>query len=898
MINYYSKSANEVANNFSVNPASGLSSNQAISLISSVGQNKLPDGKVDGIFTIFLRQFYSPLIYILLVAGVIVFLLGEIVDGIVILAVLIFNALVGTFQEGKAQNTLLALRRFVETKANVIRDSRELIISDTEIVPGDLILLNEGEKVPADARLIISNGLKVNESSLTGESEPVSKMSDVVPGDSVSVSDQGNMVFKGTNVVSGNGRAIVVVTGTNTVIGKIAVEIQNINTDMPLKKNIEDLSRKIIIIVIAISLFVFALGLFYGKGLLEMFKTVVSLAVSIIPEGLPVVVTLILATGVMRMGKKNALVKKLQAVEALGQANIIAVDKTGTITKNELSIKKIYTSGKIFEVTGSGYNPTGDILLDDKKVSVADHSDILNLASILALTSRARVLFSETDKNWKVVGDPTDAAMTVFSEKVGLVRNTLEEKFPVLSELPFDYRLKYHAVLNKDVGGNKLSVVGAPESILGLTTKIRIGDKVIELEKSVRAELESIFHKLSAVGLRVIACAEKINLSLSEIRHQDIHGLCFAGFVAMEDTLRPEIFDSMNKARNADIRVVMITGDHRITAEALARQAGIFKDGDEILTGEEMDTMSIEEISRKLDSVRVFARVNPEHKLNLIKAFRAKGDIVAMTGDGVNDAPSLVAADLGVAMGVVGAEVSKEAADIVLLDDNFGTIVLAVEEGRNIYKTIKKVILYLFSTSLGEVLTLVAAIFLGLPLPLLAVQIIWLNFVTDGFLVLALALEKKDVGLLSGKFTGHDKKLVDRNMLIRMLVMALPMAIFTVYFFAEQYALDLVKAQTFALTLLAVFQWFNAINCHSDSDSVFKDNPLSNKYIVLALVTVAVLQALAVYNPLFQAFLGTTALSITDWIIIFVTSLSIILAEEIRKLFFSSRAFKSISTGK
>jgi Ca2+-transporting ATPase len=634
------------------------------------------------------------------------------------------------------------------------------------------------------------------------------------------------------------------------------------------------------------------------RVLLEMFKTVVSLAVSIIPEGLPVVVTLILATGVMRMGKKNALVKKLQAVEALGQANIIAVDKTGTITKNELSIKKIYISGKIFEVTGSGYNPTGDILLDDKKVSVADHSDILNLASILALTSRARVLFSETDKSWKVVGDPTDAAMTVFSEKVGLVRNTLEEKFPVLSELPFDYRLKYHAVLNKDLGGNKLSVVGAPESVLGLTTKIRIGDKVIELENSVRAELESIFHKLSAVGLRVIACAEKINLSLSEIRHQDVRGLCFAGFVAMEDTLRPEIFDSMNKARNADIRVVMITGDHRITAEALARQAGIFKDGDEILTGEEMDTMSIEEISRKLDSVRVFARVNPEHKLNLIKAFRAKGDIVAMTGDGVNDAPSLVAADLGVAMGVVGAEVSKEAADIVLLDDNFGTIVLAVEEGRNIYKTIKKVILYLFSTSLGEVLTLVAAIFLGFPLPLLAVQIIWLNFVTDGFLVLALALEKKDVGLLSGKFTGHDKKLVDRNMLIRMLVMALPMAIFTVYFFAEQYALDLVKAQTFALTLLAVFQWFNAINCHSDSDSVFKDNPLSNKYIVLALVTVAVLQALAVYNPLFQAFLGTTALSITDWIIIFVTSLSIILAEEIRKLFFSSRAFKGISTGK
>lgn len=898
MINHYNNSIEQVANAVSANLTSGLNSAKVKNLLSTIGQNKLPDGKIDSIFLIFLRQFYSPLIYILLVAGVIVFLLGEVVDSVVILAVLVFNAFVGTFQEGRAQNTLLALRKFVETKANVIRDGRELIISDTEIVPGDLILLNEGEKIPADARLIVSNGLKVNESSLTGESEPVTKVSEILQGENVSVSDQNNMVFKGTNIVSGNARAIVVSTGTNTVIGKIAVEIQNIDTDMPLKKNIEDLSKKIIIIVLGISIFVFVLGLFYGKGMLEMFKTVVSLAVSIIPEGLPVVVTLILATGVMRMGRKNALVKKLQAVEALGQANVIAVDKTGTITKNELSVKKIYTAGQIFEVTGMGYNPVGDITLDSKKISISDYPDISKLASISSLTSRARVLYSESDKNWKVVGDPTDAAMAVFSEKVGLYRDTLETKHQSLSELPFDYRLKYHAVLNKDNSGNRLSVVGAPESVLALTTKIRIGDKIVELHKNVRAELEEIFKMFSASGLRVIACAEKINLVLSEIRHQDVQGLCFAGFVAMEDTLRPEIFDSMNKARNADIRVVMITGDHKITAEALARQAGIFKDGDEILTGDEIDTMSIEEISKKLDSVRVFARVNPEHKLNLIKAFRAKGDIVAMTGDGVNDAPSLVAADLGVAMGIVGAEVSKEAADIVLLDDNFGTIVIAVEEGRNIYKTIKKVILYLFSTSLGEVLTLVGAIFLGLPLPLLAVQIIWLNFVTDGFLVLALALEKKETGLLTGKFARLDKQLVDRSMLIRMFVMALPMAIFTVYFFAEQHAINLVKAQTFALTLLAVFQWFNAINCHSETASVFKDNPLSNKYIVYSLVTVAVLQVLAVYNPLFQSFLGTTALGLTDWVIIIIISLSVILVEETRKLFLKNSNIKNVTARK
>jgi Ca2+-transporting ATPase len=858
----------------------GLSNLEAEKRFQKYGPNKLPEAKVDSLVAIFLRQFQSPLIYILLAASVIVFVIEkEIIDGSIILAVLIFNALVGTIQEGKAQNTLLALKQFVETNATVLREGKEIIIPDREVVPGDIVILQEGEKVPTDARIIAATNLAIDEAALTGESEPTHKIADTlmdVPD--LPTPEQKNMVFKGTNILSGNGVAIVVATGTETVIGKIFKEIAAIDTEIPLKTNIRYLSRLIIVTVVSISILLFFVGIFSGKSVKEMFTTVVSLSVSVIPEGLPVVMTLVLATGVWRMSKRNVLVKKLQAVEALGQARIIAVDKTGTITKNEMMIQKVYVDGKIFEVSGIGYEPRGEIRIGKNIIDPLNHPELLLAGKIAALCANARTMFLEKEQVWRIAGDPTEAAMLVLSKKLGFHKEDLERESPLVAEIPFDYKLKYHATIHEVNGKNFLAVVGAPEVILDLS----------QISKEEKEKLESVLLSMSQEGLRVVALA-KSDDAPKTLTPEKINSLDFVGFFGMKDALRPEVAESMKKATMAGIRVVMITGDHKITAQAIAKEAGIYRDGDIVLTGQDIDNFSDTELSEKLADTSVFARVTPEHKSKIIKAYKLRGEIVAMTGDGVNDAPSLVAADLGVAMGKIGTEVAKEAADIVLLDDNFGSIVSAVEEGRNIYKTIKKVILYLFSTSFGETLTILGAVSLGYPLPLLPAQIIWLNFVTDGFLDVALAMEPKEEGLLRGNFERPKKYLVDKLMAQRMFFMAIPMMIGTLFLFRGYFENDIAKAWTISLTTLAVFQWFNAWNCRHESKSIFQSEIFSNKFLVSATLIVIFLQLLVIYNPFMQKFLRTVPLSLTEWLFIISIAASIIFVEEIRKLFYRRR---------
>ena len=862
----------------------GLTIEEASRRLKEYGQNKLPEAKADSLLVIFLRQFQSPLIYILLVASAVVFVMGETIDGSIILAVLIFNAIVGTIQEGRAQNTLLALKKFVETNATVLRNGREIIILDTEVVLGDIVLLQEGEKVPADARVILSQNMKVDEAALTGESEPVHKVADTLDSDT-NTQDKRNMIFKGTHIVAGNGRAVVTGTALDTAIGKIAKEISTVESEIPLKANIRYLSRLIIAAVAGISTLLFIVGVSSGKTAVEMFTTVVSLSVSIIPEGLPIVMTLVLASGVWRMSKRNVLVKKLQAVESLGQARIIAVDKTGTITKNEMVIQKVYAGEKMFDVGGVGYEPTGSISLDGRVIDAANHPELLFAGKIGAFCANARVMYGEEDKRWRIAGDPTEAAMLVLSQKLGFHKEDLEKESLPVGEIPFDYKLKYHAVLHNESDRNFLTVVGAPEVILELSKTIWLNGKRKELTSAKRKSLESIFYKMSQEGLRVMAFAIDPDTSKT-LKPEKVKNLAFVGFYGMKDALRSEAVSALEKAMSAGIRVVMVTGDHKVTAEAIARDAGIYREGDIVLTGQDIDALSEKNLSEKLGLVSIFARVTPEHKLRIIKAYKARGEIVAMTGDGVNDAPSLVAADLGVAMGKIGTEVAKEASDIVLLDDNFGSIVSAVEEGRGIYKTIKKVILYLFSTSTGEVFTIAGALFIGIPLPILPAQIIWLNFVTDGFLDVALAMEPKEKGLLSGNFERPKKYLVDKLMAYRMLLMALPMAIGALYLFAQYYETDIAKAWTMSLTVLAVFQWFNAWNCRSEDKSIFKTNPLSNKFLVGATLAVIGLQLFAVYNPLMQKILRTVPLEATDWLVIIAIAASIVIVEETRKFFY------------
>ncbi len=863
----------------------GLTKEEAVRRLKVYGINKLPEGKVDGLLVVFLHQFQSPLIYILLAATITVLLMGEIIDSFIIFGVLFFNAVVGTIQEGKAQNTLRALKKFTESKATVHRNGEDLIIPDSEVVPGDIIILQEGEKVPADARIIMSSNLKIDEAALTGESEPTSKNADNLKVDTLPTADQKNMVFKGTHVVSGNGRAVVVKTGLETIIGKIFQKISTSETEIPLKTNIRDLSRLIVITVAGISTLVFLLGVSSGKMAQEMFITAVSLAVSIIPEGLPIVMTLVLATGVWRMSKQNALVKRLQAVEALGQARVIAVDKTGTITKNEMVIQKVYVDRKFFEIGGVGYDPEGEIHLDGKVIDSAFHPKLLLMGKIAAYCANARILYSEEEKVWRVAGDPTEAAMRVFAEKLGFHKDILERESPMVSEIPFDYKLKYHASIHQHEGNRFVAVVGAPEVLLGLSEKVWREGKSFDLSTEEKQKLESIFLSMSREGLRVVALAET-NTVPEILTHDVIKSLTFVGFFGMKDALRPEVSEAMRKATSADIRVVMITGDHKVTAQAIAKEAGIFKEGDTILTGQDIDAYSDEELSEKLSETSVFARVTPEHKLRIIKAYRARGEIIAMTGDGVNDAPSLVAADLGIAMGKIGTEVAKEASDIVLLDDNFGSIVSAVEEGRSIYKTIKKVLLYLFAGSLSQVLTIIGSVFLGIPLPLLAAQIIWLNFVTDGFLDVSLAMEPKEEGLLNGNFERPKKYLIDKLMLKRMALMAIPLAIGTLVLFNLYYAIDMVKAWTVVLTTLAVGHWLNAWNCRHESKSIFQINPFSNKFLAGTTLVIVFLHLLAVYNPLMQKFLHTAPLELSEWFLIIPIASSVVLVEEIRKFFY------------
>ncbi len=852
--------------------SSGYSSDQANKLLAKFGPNSLPRGKTRGLPLIFLDQFKSPLIYILILAGATVFALGETIDGLSIAFVLVLNAIIGTIQEGKAGNTLEALRNFVHAEALVLRDGHEQELDEALLVPGDIIILREGAKIPADCRLLEASDLKIDEATLTGESVPVHKQTEVLGNEQLQIGDRHNMVWKGTNIVSGEGRAIVVETGIHTQVGQVAKQIEQNQAEIPLKVHIRHLSNGIIIIVAIIVTAIFLLGWYRGLDLLEVFSVAVSMAVSIIPEGLPIVITLVLATGVWRMAGRNALVKKLQAVEALGQATVIAVDKTGTITKNELVIRKVYIANTMYDVGGSGYESEGTISLKGQELESANHPELMQAGKLATYCASAHVSQDQVTSLWKVSGDPTEAAMLVLGNKLGFDKDLLTSENPKVDQIPFSYQTKYHATVHKESAGRYLlTVIGAPEIILNLSRP---------KSKAELTEAEAVLETLLGEGLRVVAIATK-NLRKASVTHEDVAGLGFVGYFAMQDTLRDGVALSVAQARKAGIRTVMITGDHMITARAIASQAGIWHEGDSVLTGEMIEHMSEVEFSNALISATVFARVTPEHKTAIVRAYKARGETIAMTGDGVNDAPSLAAADLGLAMGKIGTEVAKEAADIVLLDDNFESIVSAVEEGRSIYKTIKKVILYLFSTSLGEVLTIGGALAIGLPLPLIAVQIIWLNLVTDGFLDVSLAMDPKEEGLLDQK-PSPSGALFNYKMLGRMIIMALPMAVGTLLIFRHYMLIDIVKAQAMALTLLAAFQWANAWNCRSDIKSIFH-NPWSNKYLVGATIVVISLQVLAIYNPTMQSLLHTTALSMTDWLIILAIAPSVIILEEARK---------------
>lgn len=881
MKSWHTKSIPEVLKELGSNEF-GLDETQVKILLKKYGPNALPEEKVDSYFIIFIKQFQSPLIYILLGSAILVFVLGHNSDGIIILIVLIFNAIIGAWQEGKAGNTLRALKKLNHTTSTVLRNNNQTMLSEYEIVPGDIIILREGDKIPADARIIEAKNLELDESTLTGESNSIYKNNLTLKKEDLQISDQKNMLYKSTYVLGGQGIAVVTETGINTIIGKIASSIEKIDAEMPLKKNIEKFSKTVIMAVFLISIVLFVIGILFGNNTKDMLAMVVAITISAIPEGLPVVVTLILATGVWRMSKQNALVKRLQAVEALGQADVIAVDKTGTITINQMMVSMLYTNEKMFTISGNGYTPNGKIFLDGKRIDIKDYEEITLSAKIASLTSSAIVSYDKENSEWqRISGDPTEASLSVFAQKTAFDKKSYEDIHKRINETPFSSQIKYHSSTNISDDKHILSVAGAPEIILEKAKNIWIDGEIKIISKQDKINIHSMMKKLSSKGLRILVLATNFDTPKT-LTENTLPELCFVGFVGISDSIRVEAINAVLQAKQLGVRIVMITGDHKDTAESIARMAGIFKNGDEIITGEELDKMTSKELSSRLSKVTVFARVSPEHKMKIIEAYKHRGEIIAMTGDGVNDALSLASADLGVAMGKSGTEVAKESADIVLLDDNLGSIVSAIEEGRNIYKSIKKVVSYLFSTGIGEILVVATAILLMIPLPFTASQIIWLNMVTDGFLVIALAMEPKEKNTtLNNK--KPKKNIIDKDMFWRMVLFAITMTIGTIIIFVIYLPDGLIKASTMAVTTAAIFQWFNAWNNKSDRFSIFSKNWLDNKYLTISTLLVILLQIFAVYNPFMQKILHTTALSLSEWLIIICVSFSVVIIDEIRK---------------
>lgn len=882
LVNWSEKTIKSVIEELKTNSETGLTEAQARERLLAYGLNTLPEASRASWLLVFLRQFQSPLIYILLFAAAIIFFVGDDpLEALVVCGVLFFNAMIGMLQEGRARSILQGLKRFVKTSSVVFRGGQKIFISSEQLVVGDIIVLQEGERVPADARIIEANVLCIDEAVLTGESAPVEKEVDpLAPG--LSVQDQRNMVFKGTYVLSGSGKAVVTATGVATQIGQLHFMAEAVETDMPLKREMRRLSVWILWFIFSICIFLFGIGLAWGKPIAELLTTLTALFICVIPEGLPVVLTLVLVSGVYTLARKNVLVKRMQAVEALGRADVIIIDKTGTLTRNEMVISKVAVGEKLLTVTGVGYFAQGNVLDAGNPVSLDDNQELKMLARAGALLNRSELNFVPDTNLFDIKGNPTEIAMSVFAKKVGVTQEGLASEYKNIYEIPFDAQLQYHALFCERHGRGIVFISGSPE-------------KLIQNSNGVTDNLKQNLGVMLQEGLRIIALATK-SFDIATVPHE-VNGngrrewaeklvasdLTLLGMFGIQDSIRPEVAGIIAQARSAGIRIIMATGDHKRTALFVGQQVGLFQEGDGILDGVELEKLSRVELERALRSVTIFARVTPRQKMSLVLALQKQGNIVAMTGDGVNDIPSIMAADLGIAMGRIGTEATKQAADLVLLDDSLVSIVNAVEYGRHIFYTLRRVVLYFFSTNAGEVLIVLFALMLGMPLPLTAVQILWLNLITDGFLDTALSTEKKEEGLLRHEAHTGSLHVVDWGTALKMLYVAVPMAFFSLFLFCRTCYTDLRHARTMALLTMAAFQWFNALNCRSETKSIFQLGLFSNRWLLLAMSVVLGLQVFVLYNPFMQRLFKTVPISLSEWSWVILSASSIVVMEEARK---------------
>ncbi len=857
----------------------GLTDKEAKQRLSQHGLNKLAEEEKINKFKILLHQFTSPLIYILLVAGVVTIFLEEYIDSGVIFSVVILNAIIGFIQEFKAEESVRALKKMVVPKAKVLRNGNEKEINSEELVPGDIVMLASGVRVPADLRLFKTIELRIDESMLTGESIPVDKITSLIREDNLTPGDQKNMTFMGTIVVNGRAKGLVVETGHRTFLGQIAKEVREVlEIKTPLQNRLMHFAKLIGIVVTAFSAIVFMAGTMLGEKASEMFMTAVATAVSAIPEGLPVAVTITMAIGVARMARRNSIIRKLPAVETLGSTTVIGSDKTGTLTKNEMTVKLIFDGKHTYEATGSGYEPRGELLLDGMPLEARDLKNLLHVLRIGLLCNESNIY--EENGQYKVDGDPTEGALIVSALKASLKPETEKEKYQQITIIPFESDYGYMATLHKHRGKKIIFVKGAPERVLDMCIEDIQGEKI------KASEILNIASNFAQEGLRVLAFAYKIaSDETEELTHREIESLTFVGLQGMIDPPRPEVISAIDGCKKAGIRVVMITGDHSVTAVAIAKKLGIGSGDYKVLAGKDIEALSDRELFNKVKDISVYARVSPQHKLRITQQLLKHGDIVAITGDGVNDAPALKAAHIGIAMGKSGTDVAKEASDMVLTDDNFASIFAAVEEGRVVYENIKKVTLFLVSCGFGELVAIIVTILIGYPIPYIPAQILWLNLVTNGLQDIALAFEPAEKGILARPPRNPEEGILSSLMIQRTFLMGMVLAAGTLFIFISNLnsGVPLGRARTLALTTMVFFQFYQAFNCRSEKQSIFTTSPFSNPFLLYSMIAAFLAQLSVIYVPALQWVFRTEPITINEWLQILMVSVTVIIVVEIDK---------------
>lgn len=857
----------------------GISSTQAKERLSQHGPNQLESPTKPSPLKIFIGKFKDYMVLVLIFAAIISFIAGETTNAYVILGIVVLVAIIGFVQEYKAEKAMEALREMVAPEADVIRDGQMSTIPAADLVPGDVVFLEAGDKVPADGRILEVTSLQVIESSLTGESMPVEKLVQTLPED-MALADRKNMVFMGTIISQGNCRAIVTATGLGTELGRISGLMKQEQAEPPLKIKLQQLAKRQAFLVMVISAIVFILMFSRGLPVIDALIASIALAVAGIPEALPFIVTLALAFGTQAMAKKNAIIRRLPEVETLGSTTVICTDKTGTLTTGEMTLREIRTYRKI-EVTGAGYDPSGQFISQGAKLEPTEE----DLARILKIGVHANnSAIERANGGWRVVGDPTEGALIVAAKKAGILDKTRDGSSRFI-EYPFDSeRMRMTTVDEVHKEGYIVSMKGAPEVVLSHCTKTTTPNGTKTLTEEDRRSILADADDMAENALRVLALAWKPISNNDPVEVDCMEsGLIFAGLTGMMDPPRKEVPEAIRVSKMAGIRTVMITGDHRLTARAIGRELGI--GNGEVIEGVQLDRMSSEDLREHIDDVSVFARVTAEHKVRIVEALKARGHIVAMTGDGVNDAPALTAADIGVAMGRTGTEVTKEASDMVIADDNFATIVSAIEEGRRIFDNIRKGTSYLLSVSFAELATIFFAVALGFPLPLLAAQILWINVVAEEFPAIGLALEPSHSDIMKRKPRDPKESMPSRPLMIYTLGIAATIVAGTLgmYIITLQSNPDLSYARTVAFVGLGFFTVYNAYSSRSLQESVFRMNPLGNKTLLIGIAASILAILAVVYIPFMQFIFETRPLTSESWILILTTGLVVVLAAEVMK---------------